>query len=914
MAASTCQQDDPPTSQWRRFCRWLWFWQRFLWGTCLFGLALNLLASLALSRGFDPKGAPLGWLLEHPWVLVSGGFLLLAQLIVAWSGSRPTVSMVAPSLSTDQRNRAGILAALRKAYTDELDASLQGVARIALGLHERFDLTHPARLAAWHPGAPERVLPDGTTILDAYQQAGHGLLILGEPGAGKTTLLYDLAQASLKQAEADETLPLPVVLNLSSWATKRQPLQLWLVEELELRYLIPRRLGSRWVQEGRFQLLLDGLDEVAAVSRDACIEAINTYHAVHLLPLVVCSRREEYEAASRQLTLQSAVIVQPLTPAQVNTYLKEAGKKLSAVRRVVQTNPVLQDLLTTPLMLSIVSLAYLNKTTKDLPQMGTAAEQQQQIFARYLQRMLYQSGKRQTIPTMDLHHALTWLARQMQQHGQSTLYLERLQPDWLTTPRALLFYEWLAIRLPGIVTGMLSAFIIHVLFPFSNDWLVHTLIGGCIGGLLSRPLDSSQGTSQPYQSRRFLRYCTMAVLAGLFVGVGTWLLDEDIFLAIGPGIASLLFALLFLGKPLPARAAVGSPGKVPAMSRFFGKATITVKVLKLGVLAGGLFALGAWLGDALWWGSGAWLSLQVSLALEFGLYAAGWPSAWHSYLLDEALPIGLSGMLIGMLLIPQSPLIEAAEVLVWSWKHLWQSLMNRKHWRNALLLAGGSIGLIGLGEWLGDGPFQGLGMGLGYGLLIAGWYWLLMGLFQGVASDRFQESQRTRPNLGIQRSLYNGLLLGGASGVISALLAGLSLPLSNALYTGLPFLDPLSCSGQCDLFSLLSFSWDIWRDEVLYYGLPIWLRVGLPAAVAGTLLCAILLGCLAWWRHWVLRFLLWRSGAIPWRTVRMLDEAAQCILLRKVGGGYRFIHDLFRDYLATSGSTPASGTPSQLAP
>jgi hypothetical protein len=59
------------------------------------------------------------------------------------------------------------------------------------------------------------------------------------------------------------------------------------------------------------------------------------------------------------------------------------------------------------------------------------------------------------------------------------------------------------------------------------------------------------------------------------------------------------------------------------------------------------------------------------------------------------------------------------------------------------------------------------------------------------------------------------------------------------------------------------------------------------------------MGGLAWWRHWVLRLLLWCSGALPLRLVPWLDEAAQRILLRKVGGGYRFIHDLFRDYLAT---------------
>jgi len=95
----------------------------------------------------------------------------------------------------------------------------------------------------------------------------------------------------LNQAEQDETFPLPVVLSLSSWATKRQPLDLWLAEELELRYHIPRRLGSRWIQEERFLLLFDGLDEMAVSIRSVCIEVINAYHVEHLQSLVLCSAR-----------------------------------------------------------------------------------------------------------------------------------------------------------------------------------------------------------------------------------------------------------------------------------------------------------------------------------------------------------------------------------------------------------------------------------------------------------------------------------------------------------------------------------------------------------------------------------------------------------------------------------------------
>jgi hypothetical protein len=51
-------------------------------------------------------------------------------------------------------------------------------------------------------------------------------------------------------------------------------------------------------------------------------------------------------------------------------------------------------------------------------------------------------------------------------------------------------------------------------------------------------------------------------------------------------------------------------------------------------------------------------------------------------------------------------------------------------------------------------------------------------------------------------------------------------------------------------------------------------------------------------RHYVLRVLLWRGRAIPRNYARFLDFASESILLRKVGGGYIFLHRLLLDYFA----------------
>ncbi len=38
---------------------------------------------------------------------------------------------------------------------------------------------------------------------------------------------------------------------------------------------------------------------------------------------------------------------------------------------------------------------------------------------------------------------------------------------------------------------------------------------------------------------------------------------------------------------------------------------------------------------------------------------------------------------------------------------------------------------------------------------------------------------------------------------------------------------------------------------------------------------------------------------MPWNLVQFLDEATDCILLRRVGGGYSFVHRLILDYFAS---------------
>src|SRR6185503_6147066 len=84
--------------------------------------------------------------------------------------------------------------------------------------------------------------------------------------------------------------------------------------------------------------------------------------------------------------------------------------------------------------------------------------------------------------------------------------------------------------------------------------------------------------------------------------------------------------------------------------------------------------------------------------------------------------------------------------------------------------------------------------------------------------------------------------------------------------------------------------------SVLVFGLDSGLLFGLVGGLllvmAGWLFGAWQRGGKTCFQHFILRFLLWRSSALPWNVAAFLDEAADRILLRKVGGGYIFIHRL----------------------
>jgi hypothetical protein len=62
---------------------------------------------------------------------------------------------------------------------------------------------------------------------------------------------------------------------------------------------------------------------------------------------------------------------------------------------------------------------------------------------------------------------------------------------------------------------------------------------------------------------------------------------------------------------------------------------------------------------------------------------------------------------------------------------------------------------------------------------------------------------------------------------------------------------------------------------------------------------AMVKGTFSWNRHVALRILLTAKHVIPWNYPRFLDYCAERIFLRKVGGGYIFVHRMLMEYFAS---------------
>jgi signal peptidase I len=410
-----------------------------------------------------------------------------------------------------------------------LEKSLYNRLKIELELEERLDAIE------FVGETPERLcqtLEPGTKAIDRFDELGIGrtLLILGEPGSGKTITLLEISKELIERAAKDPKLPIPVVFSLSSWNREKWTIKDWLVQEFETGiYKINKEISKTWIQNQQLLLLLDGLDEIRQDLREPCVQAINRFsQSFGQTEIIVCSRVKAYEAISQHIRFQTALFLHPLTPRQMQGYLDQAGDEFSGIKLALHIDPVLQELARSPLMLSIMLLAYQGTSVEPFAQMSLE-ERLQLLWDRYIDRMLERKQESYRYPRSLMLNWLGFLAQRMIQKSQTLFLIEQINPSWLESGKQRQIYTVLV----GLITGLLIEWIYGIPLGLIQGMLTLQMLAGLLLGFalgVVRSLGSdinlltSMGWSWSFE--KAWKAALPNLLSGPLIGALIWFLQK----------------------------------------------------------------------------------------------------------------------------------------------------------------------------------------------------------------------------------------------------------------------------------------------------------------------------------------------------------------------------------------------------
>ena len=369
-----------------------------------------------------------------------------------------------PPLSDKERKaRREYLADFKIDVTNRFNESIHNARLMDLGL---ADTPSAVRLPWIYKNTATQ--QSFVSLDEAFETYRRRLLVLGAPGSGKTVTLLHIARKLLAEAENDLSAPVPVLVNLSKldlksssqgarWpidAFQAEPvdqtkqIECWFQKELAANPFVSPDMAGRWIREGRVAALLDGLDEVDDSYRASVAKLLNdTYLRDHPSSVVVvCSRINEYkpiqEDLEGRLTLGGSVTLQPFSDAQIFEYLEVS--KATGLKVTLLNDRTLYQIAQTPLMLSMLTLAYAGVEMNQVPSSGSPIERRHQLMERYVDRMLQRKMRRDRgivvdnnpdndVPVKEypyspdrLNHYLGWLAVRLSVRMQTAFSTPRL--------------------------------------------------------------------------------------------------------------------------------------------------------------------------------------------------------------------------------------------------------------------------------------------------------------------------------------------------------------------------------------------------------------------------------------------------------------------------------------------------------
>ena len=427
-----------------------------------------------------------------------------------------------------------------------LERSLHSQVILELGLEEKPEMVQrPFREADEFAVNSGQIFPEGTSATSLFDEmeAGRTLLILGEPGSGKTITLLKLAENLVARAEADLSQPIPVVVNLSSWRKKEKSFAAWLVDELFEKYQVSKSTGQDLIKKEALILLLDGLDEVSLELREQCVSHLNQFIQGHgSTEISICCRVRDYEKLSQRLMLRCSIYIHPLSFGQVDEYLSQAGEQLSSLRKILETDLELKTIATTPLILSIMSMAYQYYVLEDFQSLPSTGERRQHLLDSYVERMLHRRDSSHEYSREQVKYWLSWLAKNMQQRSNTIFLIERLQPAWLSSKSKSIQYRFFSAFLAAALTGGFIA-IVYIL----GSGFEMGILSGTIWGLGYGAIVAVLGDIQTVENLEIsFRIKRERLFTSSLIGLASGILVSFHIEAIGAISAGIAIALLVL--------------------------------------------------------------------------------------------------------------------------------------------------------------------------------------------------------------------------------------------------------------------------------------------------------------------------------------------------------------------------------
>jgi len=335
---------------------------------------------------------------------------------------------------------------------------------------------------------PSFQVPPNVGITQLFDRMGGKLVILGSVGAGKTTTLLELAGKLVNRAENDVNLPCPVLLNLASRKDDSVAIADWLVEQIHLKYNIPVNISQQWAAQQQLLPLLDGLDRVETERQESFIQAINQFLEGEYRPkqLVVCSSFEDYKNCQTRFRLKAAILLKPLTETHIREYLIAARSR--ELWYSIEREPELLKLAKTPLLLTMLTLAYEEILIESWKRLPSAEAQRQYLLNAYIRRQMTREINQQWYPKgkeprpEKIRYWLVWLAKKMETEKLTEFSVDKLSPSWLETEEQQQIYQRGVKLITGLIFGLILGLIVGAIAQGIWGVLVG-LIAGIIGAV-----------------------------------------------------------------------------------------------------------------------------------------------------------------------------------------------------------------------------------------------------------------------------------------------------------------------------------------------------------------------------------------------------------------------------------------------